>query len=576
MSRSRTILLATLCVALAVAMLLPACAPTATPEPTSAPAPTSAPTQPAAAPAATSAPPAATPTPAPPAATPTKTAKKGGVLVTVASTDNVKNHYDAHYGGITGWMINFDQCYESLFGHDPKTFEIIPKLAESYELSPDATSITIRLRQGVKWHNIPPVNGREFTSDDVKWNIERIQKANPPMDLTNYLKVISSVETPDKYTVKLTMSRPYASITWWIADINFPMYPRELQETYGDKQDKVAIGTGPFMFKSYEPKVALEFAKNPDYYVKGTPLLDGYKIVYISDPAARLAAIRAGQVQLMANQDVTTKESLVKTVPGLQVSEHLGYAYVLWMNNTVPPFNDIRVRRAISLAIDRQELINLAAGGAAVPLGNYPPSAAPFYPPLEELLKKPGYRQPKDADIAEAKKLLAEAGYANGLTVESMVLSSSQEYVRGNEVIKSQLAKVGIDWQLKMMDYGALSQAWMAKPPTFHVFWSTISTRGDPDKSNYFGTKAPLNNVGWGSAELDDLLAKGMQEGDLQKRIQIYRQVDEKLFELLNAPGLYASKQFVVAAPELRDWETLHHGPVQWHFEQLKFAWLDK
>lgn len=527
------------------------------------------------------------------AATPTKVAKKGGVLVTAQSTDNTSSHFDVLSGGITGWMTSFDQIYEPLFGHDPKTFAITPKLGEKYEVGADAKSITITLKKGVKWHNLPPVNGREFTSEDVKWNIMQLRDGKPttPYSMANFMKRVASVETPDKYTVKINFTDAWASITWWIADINWPMYPHELYEVFGDKQNKVAIGTGPFMFKctgtdkekasdlkcsSYEAKVAVDLTKNPDYYMAGYPLLDGYKIMYISDPAARLAALRSGQIQTLSALDKTTLDGLEKSMTGIQTQSYLGYCYMLWMNNNIPPFDNVKVRQAVNLALDRPQIIQLAFGGAADPVGYFPPSAAPFYPPLADLLKRPGYTTPKDADIANAKKLLAEAGYPNGLSIESLTLSTVQDYVKTNEIIREMMKKVGIDWVIKPADMSEATKAMLDKTYKFNVFMSTFSTRGDPDKSTYWSTKSASNTAGWGSAELDALLVAGLAEGNEAKRVEIYRKVDDKLFELANSPGLVSTKQWQVAVPELRDWASPNGAPSQFQYEMFKYSWFDK
>ncbi len=546
-------------------MLFPACTDEATPTAE----PTKAVTQ-------ATATPTTPPTPTVPPATPTPAVKAGGTFITASSTDNVNNTFDVHAGGITGWMTNFDQCYESLFSRDPKTFAIIPKIGEKYELAPDATSITIYLRKGVKWHNLPPVNGREFTSDDVRWNIERAKNANPPFSSSNNWKIVDKIETPDKYTVKLTFTQPYASILWLISDVNFPMYPRELQETYGDKQVTIAIGTGPFMFSKYEPKVSLDFVKNPDYYIKGYPLFDAYRIVYIPDPAARQSAFRAGQIHHMTNIDVNTKNTLQQSIPNMQAVQHLGYAYVLWMNNLAKPFDDVRVRQAVHLGIDRQELINLITYGSGSLTSNYNGGTPELLPTAAQFATMPGYRQPKTQDIEQAKKLLAEAGYASGVKVESLTVSTVSDYMRTNEVLKSQMAKIGIDWEIKPVDFAAASGAMFARPPTYQVMMSTVSTRPDFDKTNYWSTKSPANLWGWGSPETDALLQKGLSEPDPAKRVAIYKEFDMKLLELANTPPLFQTNTYAIAVPQLRNWQTTSGAPSQWHFEQIKYAWLDK
>src|SRR5712691_4474341 len=211
-------------------------------------------------------------------------------------------HFDPHLtiNNFTHTTLSF--VYSRLVRHkvgpevQPGTFPVESDLAESWEALDDTTYI-FHLRQGVKWHNKPPVNGRELVAEDVKFTFERFltEKANP---LRYILEAVDKVEVVDRYTVKFLLHEPFV----WLIDVlanpvGTWIIPREVVEQFGDlKKPESAIGTGPFLLERYEPNVKTVFKRNPDYFLSGLPWVDGVEWVVVNDPSAALAMYRSGQL----------------------------------------------------------------------------------------------------------------------------------------------------------------------------------------------------------------------------------------------------------------------------------------
>ncbi len=553
-----------LSIILIFSFLIPACQESATPTPTAAP--TIAPTKPAA--TVTMPAPAAT-------ATPASQVKKGGNLNVMFSTDGTESHFDANMATLSSYALFWNPVYEPLLTHDRKDFSIIGNLAEKYEVSADGKKITLHIRKGVKWQNVPPVNGREFTSADVKWNLERI-KATPTAGQARNLANLDTVETPDAYTVILNMKTPFAPMIYYLADPNMMMYPKELQETYGDKQAKVAIGTGPFLFDAYEPKVSLSFKRNPDYWQKDLPRLDTLKIVFIADAAARQAALRTGQVDMMFGMAQADADTLKKSAPNLVYTEHFGQMYHLRLNAKTKPFDDPRVRKAIHLAIDRQSLIKLALFGAGDLVAFFRPDTIPtgVYIPPTQLATLPGFRPDKTADIAEAKKLLAEAGYANGLTFEASTTACPM-YTRANETIKQQLEAIGVTMNIKQEEYTVLAEK-LTKTGDYQAMLTNIGG-GDADALYFtYYSKSPTNPVGWGNAVTDKLFDEGRAEFDPAKRAAIYRNLEQELLKELWSIPLFTENQYMVAQPGFKELTPIKGASQIFFGLMYLYAWIDK
>jgi peptide/nickel transport system substrate-binding protein len=337
------------------------------------------------------------------------------------------------------------------------TFAVEPDLAERWE-EPDETTYVFYLRKGVRWHNKPPVNGRELVAEDVKFTFDRFlaEKGNP---LRFVLDPVDRVEVVDRYTVLFRLKEPFV---WFVNMLANPLgtwiVPREVVERHGDlKKPEAAIGTGPFMLERYEPNVRTRFVRNPTYFRPGHPSVDGVEWLVMEDDSTGLAAYRTGQIDcgpwhwwVVRQADL---EILKKGRPGLMYQDFLSPVTTgLYMRTDKPPFNDVRVRRAISHAVDRQAIID------AIFLRGEPTPAisrgAPDWSPRIDQLG-PGAQYYRH-DVKEAKRLLSEAGFPGGLKTQMNVTAGyGSDLVDAFQLVQRQLKDSGIEAELKFQEYGA-------------------------------------------------------------------------------------------------------------------------
>src|SRR5215472_4889481 len=291
--------------------------------------------------------------------------KRGGIL-RVRGYDPV--HFDHHLtlNARTNTTLSFvhSTLLRYKVGPDiaPGTYIVEPHLAEGWE-EPDDLTYVFHLRRGVKWHNKPPLNGRELIADDVKFTFDRF--LNEKANVQRYtLDPVERVEVVDRYTVKFVLKEPFV----WLPDrLASPsgmwIIAPEVVQQFGDlKKPESAIGTGPFLLERYEPNVKTVFKRNPDYFLAGQPYVDGVEWLVLDDESTGLAMYRTGQIDCGPGPWWSVRqhdlESLKKSHPHLMYRDFQSIVTGgITMRNDQPPFNDVRVRRAISHAIDRQGLI---------------------------------------------------------------------------------------------------------------------------------------------------------------------------------------------------------------------------
>jgi len=239
----------------------------------------------------------------------------------------------------------------------PTDFSIVPDLAEKWTISKDGTVYTFALRKGVRFHNKPPVNGREVEAADVKFSLERFMARSAYRDR---FEPVQSIEVVDKSTVRITLKEPYAPFLNHLATPSFcAILPREVEAKFKDyNHPDAVIGTGPFVLKWYDKGVRVVFERNSQYFMKSLPYLDGAVIEITPDAAARLSLLRAGKVDLphiWGWISLEEAKSVQKTNPELVLTRLQIIAQGrIYMRTDQPPFNDVRVRRAVSLAINRK------------------------------------------------------------------------------------------------------------------------------------------------------------------------------------------------------------------------------
>jgi peptide/nickel transport system substrate-binding protein len=386
--------------------------------------------------------------------------KRGGI-VRVRGRDPV--HFDPHLTRNARTHTALSFVYSKLLRHKvgadvrPGTFIIESDQAERWE-SPDDTTYIFHLRHGVKWHNKPPVNGRELVAEDVKFTFDRFlaEKGNPGRYM---LDSVDHVEVVDRYTVKFVLNEPFV----WLLDILANalcmwIIAPEVVEKYGDlKKVETAIGTGPFILEHYEPNVKIVFQRNPDYFRPGLPYVDGAEWLVQDDESTGLAMYRTGQLDtgpgLQWDVRQADLDSLKQSHPHLRYQDMQSITQTtIWMRTDQPPFADARVRRAISHAIDRQGIID-GVWMRGQPSPGVAPGLAEWSLPIDQLGEGAKYYR---YDPKEARRLLAEAGYPKGFKTQLATTSGyGRDLLDAVQLVQSYLKEVGIEVELKIQEYGA-------------------------------------------------------------------------------------------------------------------------
>lgn len=339
----------------------------------------------------------------------------------------------------------------------PGTFIIEPDVAAGWE-TPDNTTYVFHLRRGVRWHHKPPVNGRELVAEDVKFTYDRF--LTTPGNANRYmLEPVERIDVVDRYTVRFHLKEPYV---WFINALASPwstwIVAPEVVQQFGDlKRPETAIGTGPFLLERYEPNVQAVFSRHPAYFRQGQPYVDTVLWVIVPDDASGLAMYRAGQLDCgpaawwsVRQHDL---EALKQSHPHLQYRDMLSIVtQTLFMRTDQPPFNDVRVRRAISHAIDRQGLIE-AVWGRGEPTAAVGRGLVGWSLPVDQLGAGAQYYQ---YDPRVARRLLAEAGYPEGFKTQLTVSNGfGRDLIDDAQLVQRYLKDVGIEAELKIQEYGA-------------------------------------------------------------------------------------------------------------------------
>src|SRR6266568_554801 len=363
--------------------------------------------------------------------------------------------FDIHYQGSYIVAQPIGPIYNGLLTFDVYNNEkIVGDLAERWEIAPDGKQITFALRKGVKFHD-----GSDFTCADAKYSLEKLtdpKRAGRAL-VSMMENVFDSATCTDDFTLVMHLKEPSAAVLTMLADAHTVMMKAGIAERVDRKDPKFLIGTGPFKFKSYTPGVNFRAERNPHYWKPGVPHIDGYEAVVMDDLTKIFASFRARQLTMTGiarHLERPEADILKKDFPDAVVAlgPRAGWdAFV--MHNGKPPFNDPRVRKAVALATDREKMIEIGAEGWGM-LGGYIGPHTPYALPLEELRKYPQFGDDMAKRQAEAKRLLAEAGYAQGLDVEFSVRRGPM-YERGALSRQDDLKKVGINLKLTLLDTAA-------------------------------------------------------------------------------------------------------------------------
>ncbi len=415
------------------------------------------------------------------------------------------------------------QIYNTLVTQNEQ-MEVVPGLATSWEITDGGQTLTLKLREGVKFHN-----GNDFNAEDVKFSLERALASAHVKSIVQAIDP-NGITIIDDYTVEIKMLYPFAPILAHLAHTAISIIDEEATTAGGDSYGQNPVGTGPYKFVEWIPGDSIVLTRFDEYWDEKA-IIENVRMRVITENAARAIAVETGDAHIVydiAPNDVARIEENndLKMIR----SNNFSSAYV-GFNVQKEPFNDVRVRQAINLALDMESIVEAVYYGAGSPSKG--PIVERVWAYNTDL---PGYGY----DLEEAKRLMAEAGYADGFETTIWV-NDNQQRIDIAEIAQSQLAEIGITLNIEILEWAAYLERTAAGEHEMYILgWVTVT--GDPDYGLYatFHTEsfgAAGNRSFYSSPRVDELLTIGRTTGDPDARMDAYKEAQEIIFA--DAPWIF-------------------------------------
>jgi len=464
-------------------------------------------------------------------------------------------------------------------GSDVEYTELVlqPELAERWEVSPDAKVFTFHLRQGVRFQDLAPVHGRELTSADVKWTFEYrtrtgdLKDKKLPQGLVDYMyEGMEQVDTPDRYTVVVRFREAFVPFMSYAASRWNPIMAREIYDLDGHFKDRVA-GTGRYMLDAPASQKGTRWVwkRNPAYWDAGKPYLDEVRWLVLPQEATAYAAFQTKQVDILRELDYQEFQDQTRANPQAGFYKWLDPGPSFLHFSQAParrsPMSDVRLRRAAALSIDRDEINKVIMAGQ----GEWGlPAAFPgLFTPQEA-------RQLQPHDPDEARRLLAQAGYPNGITLEWPVPSDEdRSNVAFMELIQAQTKRAGVNIDLRFMDRQAQRDRRRRGDFDIDIAFGTGNLNTDPDSLQFgrFHCSSPNNYGKICDPELDRLLEGGRREPNPERRRELLRSASKRLAEQAWTVPMLHRPRWVMWQPYLKNYR-----PHMAARTAYVVAWTDK
>jgi peptide/nickel transport system substrate-binding protein len=506
--------------------------------------------------------------------------KSGGVLNAMLREDLAQG-FSIHETSTISTVWPGMPCFNNLVMFDPfrpveSPDAVVPELAERWSWQDNYRNLVLFLRKGVKWHD-----GQPFTAKDVKYTFDMVREAK---DATAKLRInprkdwyanIDTIEVADPHTVIFHLKRPQPALLMMFASGYSPVYPAHVP--VADFRSK-CVGTGPYKLKEWKRGESIEFVKNPDYWVKGRPYLDGIRYTIIAERGTRFAALQTGRLDIsfpgeatkpIADQLKSSGAKLVFHEVGSNVNDNL------IMNIKKPPFDKKAVRVAASMAIDRRAYAKAVHQGGAVIGPSMQPKPYGFWGLAPgDLGALPGYGKPAD-EKAKARKMMAEAGFSpeKPLRVE-MATRAIQIYLDFAAFVANELKQIGIEATIKQVETAQ---------------WHPMATRGeyqmganltglgidDPDGNFYenYACGSPRNYTHYCDEAVMKMFDQQSSELDAKKRYQLVAQIQKKLEEDAARPVMGWRLDYFPMWPHVKNLVP-HHNI--YNYGRMQEVWLDK
>lgn len=471
--------------------------------------------------------------------------KRGG-LMTIAISEGPKTLDPYFSSGVPANHVGRPlfqtllQPYQPTPDTDPRqSNQYAPLLAEKWQM-PDDKTVVFNIRKGVKFHS-----GETLTADDVVFSFEYARDPKNKFSAQSSFRTVDQIQKVDDYTVTITLKQTDPDILSRFSSGTYILSKKFFDG--GGEPQKTAVGTGPFRMVKFDPNQEYVSVKNENYWDSGKPFLDGFRHIQGLERSAILAAFTTGKVDYYNVTDKVQFDEFKKQQPQAKSwAFYTGRNYGWYPNLNTPALKDIRVRRAMQLTIDRQAINESVAFG----LGLFSaPGDAGFLGAAglseAELFKMPGWRQPKDQDIADAKKLMQEAGFPNGFKIKGVYISSYTTVPQIAELIANQW-KTALNIQLDLagMDTTMWSDA-VEKKGDFDLAMGNTRIIYPPDTNltNYWSSTGSFNRAAISNPKMDELIVKQKTIVDPKERVKVWAEISkiitDEVYYMPSVDGAY-------------------------------------
>jgi len=453
---------------------------------------------------------------------------------------------------------------------------IVPDLAENWAWSGDNKTLTFKLRQGVKWHD-----GKPFTSADVKCTFDMVMGRSQQKLRQNPRKAwyaqVNEVTTNGDYEVSFDLKRPQPSLLALLASGSTPVYPCHVSPA---EMRTHPVGTGPFKFVEFKANESIKLTRNPDYWKKGQPYLDGIEFTIIPNRSTAILAFVAGKLDVTFPSELPPpllKDVKSQAPDAVCVVEPYNVSTNIIVNSSAPPFDNIDIRRAMMLALDRKPFISIMLGGEGdIGATMLPPPAGLWGMPKEMLETIPGYGPDVNANREAARQLMQKAGYGPDKHLAVRISTRNLQIYRDPAVILiDQLKSIYIDGELDVVE----TANWFPKVARKDYMLGlnvTGNALDDPDQAFYenYSCGSERNYTNYCNKDIEKLFDEQSQETDINKRRKLVWEIDRKLQEDVARPIIFHSRAGTCWQPYVKGMTIMSNSTYNGY--RYEDVWLDK
>ena len=505
--------------------------------------------------------------------------KQGGIL-RIYHRDS-PGSASIHEGATYSVNIPFMPVFNNLVVYDQNVAQnsmdsIVPDLAESWAWSADKKTLTFKLRQGVKWHD-----GQPFTSADVKCTFDMLmgksaQKFRQNPRKSWYDQVVD-VTTNGDFEASFNLKRPEPALLALLASGYTPVYPCHVSP--GEMRTH-PIGTGPFKFVEFKANESIKLVRNPDYFKKGLPHLDGIEFTIITNRSTAILAFVAGKFDMTFPTEVSIpllKDIKTQAPNAVCVVEPINVATNIIVNSSNPPFDNLDIRRALALALDRKAFISILFEGQADIGGAMQPAPEGLWAMPKDMMETiPGYGPDVNANREDARKLMQKAGYGPDKHLQIKVSTRNIPIYRDPAVILiDQLKAIYIDAELEVVDTAQWFPKVARKDYTLGLNL-TGNAVDDPDQSFYenYSCGSERNYTNYCNKDIEKLFDQQSMETDVQKRKTLVWEIDKKLQDDVARPIIFYGRSGTCWQPYVKGVTVMVNSSYNGY--RYEDVWFDK